>query len=516
MTSRGEVTPDDRSRRQALFAGLAALTALVAPSAAGAQGRVRVPVGPTERTPRHPTTPLKPALVDPAATWLTPELRLARRVTMGLNDAEAVRARQMGYSAYLDYQLDAESIDDSVTDSYVAASWPTTTQDASTLFSANAGTVQTELTLASVFRAAFSARQLKERMVEFWSDHFNIYYPKVAYLKVIDDREVIRANALTTFPQLLRATAHSPAMLVYLDQSSSRKGAPNQNYAREIMELHTLGVNGGYTQTDVAELSRVLTGWTIAARGAAFTFDPNLHDFGAKTVLGVTIPAAATSVGAAAVNEGEQMLTLLVNHPSTATFIAAKMLQYFLRYDPSPGQIAAVAAVYANTGGDIKAMMRAVLSPENLLAAPAKFKRPYHFILSAVRALSPVVTPAGAAAINAQVNVAGQAMFNWLTPDGYPDTAQYWAGNFLPRWNAAASLANANSATSILFNVAPWMTPATTANVVAQIDRYVFAGEMPPRLRDELSAYIGANPSSAARVREAVGLAMSSSSFQYY
>ena len=113
---------------------------------------------------------------------------------------------------------------------------------------------------------------------------------KVGYLLVADQRDVIRANALGKFPDLLKASAHSPSMMAYLDQNASRNTAPNQNYAREIMELHTLGVDGGYTQDDVAELSRVLTGWTIQGRGD-FTFNPAIHDWGAKTVLGVTIPA---------------------------------------------------------------------------------------------------------------------------------------------------------------------------------------------------------------------------------
>jgi len=132
---------------------------------------------------------------------------------------------------------------------------------------------------------------------------------------------------LGKFPDMLKASAHSASMLAYLDQTQSRNTAPNQNYAREIMELHTLGVDGGYTQTDVAELSRVLTGWTIQGRGN-FTFNANIHDWNAKMVLGVTIPAGAPSQGQAGINEGEQMLDVLVNHPNTARYIATKMLMW--------------------------------------------------------------------------------------------------------------------------------------------------------------------------------------------
>ena len=171
-------------------------------------------------------------------------------------------------------------------------------------------------------------------MVEFWSDHFNIDYEKVGYLKTLDDRDVIRKHALGKFPDLLKASAHSPAMLEYLDNTRSRGRNTNQNYAREIMELHTLGVDGGYTQDDVAELSRILTGWTIQGRGV-FAFDPTGHDFTAKTFLATTFPAQATSVGAAAVQEGERAIDMLLAHPSTAKFISKKMIRWLLRYDPS-------------------------------------------------------------------------------------------------------------------------------------------------------------------------------------
>src|SRR5450631_1935179 len=313
------------SRRSILKAGAALLAGMAAPVLARAQGVRGVPTG---TGPRRPTSSLPPMLprpdgIDPTASYSSPELRLARRVSFGLNAAEANRAKALGYSQYLEYQLAYEVIDDSAVTSFVAANFPSVAQDLNTLFAANSTTVQNDLTYATIYTSAFSARQLYERCVEFWSDHFNISMEKVGYLKVIDDNTVIRQYAMTTFPQLLKASAHSPAMLLYLDQTMSQKAAPNQNYAREIMELHTLGVNGGYTQTDVAELSRVLTGWTIAGKGT-FNFNSSLHDYGAKTVLGVNVPAASAATGAAAQAEGEGMLNVLAVHPSTATFISTK------------------------------------------------------------------------------------------------------------------------------------------------------------------------------------------------
>ena len=505
------------NRRSIVKAGAALLAGMLAPAIARAQGVGRsVLIRRPDRMPAAPPPKIqRPPGIDPAAAWASPELRLARKVSFGLTAPEAARAKAMGYSQYLEYQLAPELIDDSAVDSFVSTNFPSLGYDLATLFAADANLVQNQLTWATIHRSAFSTRQLYERLVEFWSDHFNISMEKVGYLKVVDDNNVIRQYAMTTFPQLLKASAHSPAMLLYLDQTMSNKTAPNQNYAREIMELHTLGVDGGYTQTDVAELSRVLTGWTIAGKGT-FSFNSNLHDYGSKSVLGISIPAASPATGAAAQAEGEGMLDVLAAHPSTATFISTKMLQYFLRYDPSAAQIAAVAQVYAGTGGDIKSMLRTVLSIDSVTAAPAKFRRPYHLVMAALRALNPAVTAAGVTSISGQVTTVGQQPFTWLTPDGFPDTVEYWSGNMLTRWNYATFVSNANNVNTVQVNVAPFMNPATPAAIVAAINAALFAGEMPSRLATELTNYVSANPASAALVRETIGLALSSSAYQYY
>ncbi len=506
-------------RRSLLKAGAAALAGMLAPAIAGAQGverptaSKRGAVGPS-RSPSLPNRPTQPTSVPIFGGGDSPELRLARRITMGVTDAEGARATAMGHDAYLEYHLAATAIDDTATDTFVATNYPYVAQSVEQLYNQDAGTVQAQLTGAWIYRAAYSTRQLKERAVEFWSDHFNIAMSKVGYLKVVDDRDVIRKYALDTFPNLLKASAHSAAMLAYLDQTQSRSGAPNQNYAREIMELHTLGVDGGYTQTDVAELSRVLTGWTIAGRGN-FNFDPNLHDFGAKTVLGVTIPASNRSIGAVAQAEGEQMLDLLLNHPSTASFVSKKMLRYFLTYEPAAAQIAEVAAVYRSTGGDIQAMLRAVLSAKNVMAASLKFKRPFHLVASTLRALGPngaLVTNVNS--ISRQITTLGQQPYAWQTPDGYPDEITYWAGNVLTRWNFASTAANANG-TDVKVDITPF-TGATADDVVKAIGRFAFAGTMPAALRDELKGYLGTSFNSAQRIRETLSLALSSATFQYY
>ena len=232
------------------------------------------------------TRPGAPAAVDNDTM-----MRLVNRITLGATEEELKRAKSMGFTKYLEYHLKAPSIPDGAMDTWVQTNAPTLAQDGTALYAIEYGTLVTQLWNATAYRAAFSKRQLYERMVEFWTDHFNIYYEKVGYLKTLDDRDVIRKHALGKFPDMLRASAHSPAMLEYLDNTRSRGRNTNQNYAREIMELHTLGVDGGYTQNDVAELSRILTGWTIQGRGV-FAFDPTGHDFTAKTFLGDELPGA--------------------------------------------------------------------------------------------------------------------------------------------------------------------------------------------------------------------------------
>jgi uncharacterized protein (DUF1800 family) len=301
-------------------------------------------------------------------------------------------------------------------------------------------------------------------------------------------------------------------MLAYLDQTQSRVGRPNQNYARELLELHTLGVDGGYTQEDVAELSRVLTGWTITGRGV-FTFNPALHDWGAKTVMGLTIPAGNSSQGVEGVKEGERVIDMLLAHPSTAKFISTKLIRWLLNSEPTDTQIRTVSAVYRSTGGDIAAMVRATLNEQWLTNAPARYKRPFHFLVSGLRALNPTVLSTSSA--NGQLGVLGQILFEWDTPDGYPDRIEYWAGNITTRWQFANTLANYKSTSAIFFDHTPYLA-AGADGAIDLLDKNVFGGEISPSTRTALRTYIGAGTLNETRVRETVGLAIASSDFQWY
>ena len=499
------------TRRSFVFLGALAASALLPRRARGQDVRRKRPN--VKKLPSDVSLSQQPnESVAAFAEWDSTASRLVRRVTLGVTPAEVASFGQMGYQGYLNYQLNHIRIDDSAVEATVAQRWPLMSQSADQLFAADAGMVRSQLEESTIYRAAFSKRQLYHRMVEFWSDHFNQDVTKVGYLLIPDQHDVIRANALGKFPTLLKASAHSASMMLYLDQENSRAGRPNQNYAREIMELHTLGVDGGYTQDDVAELSRVLTGWTITGKGQ-FAFNPAIHDWGSKTVLGVTIPAGSPALGAAGINEGEQMLDMLVNHPSTARFIATKMLRWLLDPNPTDTQISTVASVYRATGGDIKAMIRVILNDTWLPAAPMKLKRPFHFVVSALRSANPTITTMST--ISGQLNALGHPIYTWATPDGFPDKVEYWAGNLVPRWNFAYVMSILNSPTSVSFDAAPYRAGSPAA-AVDLIDQNFFGGEMPAVTRAALLSYVSAGTFNDQRAREAISLALSANAFQWY
>lgn len=463
------------------------------------------------RAVAHP--PEVAADVDPGSL-LT---KLVNRVSMGLNQAELTRAATMGYAPYLEYQLDHAAIDDSALQAQLAP-LTTLTMQPFELATQNSGTIVTQLIQALVLRSVFSNRQLFERVVEFWTDHFNVDISDgdFSYLKAVEDRDAIRANAMTTFPQILSASAHSPAMLRYLDNNISTAGNPNENYARELMELHTLGVDGGYTQQDVVEVARCFTGWTYYGRNnnmntGLFRYNNNVHDNNQKIVLGNIIPAGG------GMQDGVTVLNILADHPSTARFIATKLCKRFLSEDPPQSVINDVIATYTSTGGDIKAMIRTMLKPNVLADAGLKYKRPYHIISSMLRVLPIAIT--SASSIRSQLRAAGHEPYYWGPPDGYPDTFSHWSGLLLPRWNFAFTLLN-NQTTGVTVDAAvvtAFYAGAATADAMAdRINQAIFFGEMPEYDRLRIRDYLLPNPPSARRQSDAIALAFSSPSFQWY
>jgi uncharacterized protein (DUF1800 family) len=317
--------------------------------------------------------------------------------------------------------------------------------------------VVTELQRAKLLRAVYSDRQLYELMVDFWENHFSIFANKDddRYLLTGFDRETIRPFALARFRDLLGATAHSPAMLFYLDNWRSSVPRPypakgdkpagvdgglNENYARELMELHTLGVDGGYTQKDVQEVARCFSGWTIQKPNeqGLFLYRPGLHDDGEKVVLGHKI------LPGGGIADGERVLDILATHPSTARFIATKLARRFISDDPPPAVIDRAAAVFLKTDGSIRETLRAIItSPEffSPSAYRAKVRSPFEYVAAAMRVTSAETD--GDRPVIDFIGRMGQPLFGRITPDGYSDRADQWlsSGAMVARLNFAASLA---------------------------------------------------------------------------
>ena len=301
--------------------------------------------------------------------------------------------------------------------------------------------VVAELASQRILRAAHSERQLNEIMVEFWMNHFNVFAGKGIdrFLLTAFERDTIRPHVWGCFEDLVLATAKSPAMLFYLDNAKSRREGINENYARELMELHTLGVDGGYKQKDVTELARILTGWSIARprEGSGFLFRRKQHDRQPKQLLGLRVAAGG------GVEEGERAIRYLANHPSTARHIAWKLAQKFVSDEPPPALVDRVAKRFLETGGNLRETVKAVItSPE--FNDPAHFnvkvKSPFEYVVSAMRALDAKIVHSRG--IMAQLRALGQPLYFSEPPTGYAEEAEAWvsSGAVMNRLNFAMEL----------------------------------------------------------------------------
>jgi uncharacterized protein (DUF1800 family) len=379
---------------------------------------------------------LPAAYARPETDSTDPDFLLLQRTSFGPAPGDLDRLRGKGRDAYLDEQLHPERIDDFPCELLVEHRFESLHMSPGDLFEFHRHVAEDEIARATILRAVYSRRQLFEVLVEFWTDHFNIFHGKgdCAWLKTADDRDVIRRHALGRFRDLLRASALSPAMLVYLDGQSNRKGKPNENYARELLELHTLGVHGGYTQKDVMEVARCLTGWDLNdgwAR-ARVEFLADRHDDGEKTVLGQRVPAGGGRA------DLDRVVDLVARHPSTARHLALKICRRFVADDPPEALVGRVAAKFAATDGDLRETVRESLS--GLDAAAPRFKRPFRFVVSALRGLG--ATTQGKEGLRRYLQLMGQAPFQYPTPDGFPDDPEPWLGTMLWRWNFALKLAS--------------------------------------------------------------------------
>ncbi len=385
---------------------------------------------------------------------------LMARATFGHQREDRMELDALGPDAWLARQLDPELIDDGALDQRLNAyPWLGTSSspgmDADQLRQAYGGggwRLSEESKAVRILRAKDSRRQLFERVVDLWNDHFNIPFTaqEANYLRPVHEERVIRAHALGSFPNLLMAVAQSPAMAAYLDQDSNRAGQPNENYARELLELHTLGEGNGYTEADVREVARAFTGWTFVRHWESgpygtFRFDPSVHDAGPKVVLGQ--PVVGTGV-----NQGIRLVEKLARDPRTARTVATKLVRRFLGDDAAAGLVdlggeslvQRVTDVYLATGGEIKAMLAEILGQEALRAVQPwrrrMLKQPFHYAISFLRALDVTITDP-TTAIYGFAGL-GQVPFEWPDPDGYPDDSEAWVGNLAPRWRFASAVLN--------------------------------------------------------------------------
>ena len=341
-----------------------------------------------------------------------------------------------------------------------------------------------------LLRALYSPAQLREQMVWFWLNHFSVYQYKANVRWLVGDYEerAIRPHALGHFRDLLLATLEHPAMLQYLDNAQNAAGHINENYARELMELHTLGVGSGYTQHDVQELARVLTGVGVNAgdaprlgpalereyrRVGAFEFNPARHDSGPKTLFGQRI-------GGTGFGEVEAAVTLIVHQSACAHFISREISTWFVADDPPPALVERMAQTFGRTDGDIAAVLRTMfLSPEFDAALGAKFRDPLHFVIASVRLAYDGQQIRNTRPLLNWLSALGEAPYGRVTPDGYPATEPGWAspGQLSRRFEIARAIGIGNAG---LFDPEDG-SPATTSGF-PQLENRVYFEAIEPFL----------------------------------
>lgn len=478
--------------------------------------------------------------------------RLANRISWGATDAELQRVRQKGTAAYIDEQLRATAgntlpapvqaqidvlrIQKASLQTLV---WETETsrksidavgteegrKAAQQAYQQELNKLAREAASRHLLRALYSPNQLQEQMTWFWFNHFNVHQYKGNVRAMLGDYEerAIRPHALGRFRDLLGAVAHHPAMLRYLDNEQNAAGRPNENYARELLELHTLGVDAGYTQRDVQELARVLSGHGVNlsdntpklrrelaaqyVRDGLYEFNPNRHDFGIKTLLTLTIRGS----GAA---ELDEVLDALAVHPSTARFVSRKMARHLLADEPPARVVDAMVDAWGRSRGQMAAVLGVLLrAPEFSAAASpnasAKFKDPMHFVVSAVRACYGERVVLNTGPMQNWLNRLGQGLYNRQTPDGYPSNEASWSssGQMATRFEIARALGSGSAG---LFKTDDPMAPREQP-AFPQLSKPIYYEAVRPQLaastRDALD--------SAASPQDWNSLYLSSPEFMY-
>lgn len=371
---------------------------------------------------------------------ITLERHVLDRCTFGVRAGDLGALTKQGVDAWIDEQLAPEPERDRALERLLG-DLDVLHVPAGEAYEYQARLVQEEIAWGTLLRAVYARSQLREIVVSCWRDQFNIGAGKgdAAWLVPSYDRDVIRAHALGKYRDLLHASLTHPAMLWYLDGRTNVAAHPNENHGRELLELHSLGVGTGYTQRDVQEVARCLTGWRVREKsgfrkGSVF-FSADLHDDGAKTVLGAAIPVG---LGAGDV---DRVVDLVAQHPATATRIARRLCARFISDQPPETAVAATAQAFTASGGDLRATVAAVLRSDAFrdpACHHAKLKRPLHWLASCLRVLDVRVNQRKE--LGSALDRLGETPYQHPTPDGYPERAEAWTGTLWWRWRIAAEI----------------------------------------------------------------------------
>lgn len=451
---------------------------------------------------------------------------ILNRIAYGPDAWSRARIAELGSYNFVEEQLAPETIDDSEFEARLAA-FPSLQMSYAELRASYCATCplggaavpRAELRKAKVLRSIYSRRQLEAVLTDFWFDHFNVdARTGLSRWDVIPyERDAIRPHVLGRFEDMLLATAQSPAMLDYLDNrfnfrdgyvtgQGELKGL-NENYARELLELHTLGVDGGYDQLDVIEVARIMTGWSTNVSG--FKFKNFVHDQDPKQVMGVlTLPANGR------MQDGLDLIAFLAGHPKTAERLCRLLVQRFVSEDAPEALVQDAAAVYLATGGDLREVMRTILHAPEFTGGPSrtKVKRPLVVLASAARALEARTAEAELGRFKLELQGMGEPLYEAAPPTGFPEASAFWAGagTLLARFNAMRWMAHDPDLGTDL-----GLAGGSSLGIVdAQLSRLML-GPVSAWTRIQLVLYLDRIPGATgrARVRDAAALILSSPEF---